>query len=105
MAFRTTTRAEDDLGEIWDYVYDSSGSPLIARKLLQSIASRFPMLAAHPHIGRARDEDLRPGLRTFPVGSYIIVYRVEDNDVAILLVVRGDRDLAALLDESWPFPT
>jgi hypothetical protein len=29
----------------------------------------------------------------------IIVYRVEADDVVILLVVRGDRDIAALLPE------
>jgi toxin ParE1/3/4 len=100
MAFRTTPQAEEALGEIWDYVHTASGSAIIARNLIQSIASRFPTLASHPHIGRARDEDLRSGLRSFPVGEYIIIYRVENEDVVILLVVRGDRDLSALLPEN-----
>lgn len=98
MPFRISARAERDLNEIWDYVYELSGSATIARNLLESIVRRFPMLARHPHIGRARDEDLRLGLRTFPVGVYIIVYRVEADDVVVLLVVRGDRDIAALLE-------
>jgi toxin ParE1/3/4 len=48
-------------------------------------------------MGRARDADLRPGLRSFPVGDFIIVYRIEDGDVLILRVLRGSRDLQTLL--------
>jgi plasmid stabilization system protein ParE len=48
-------------------------------------------------MGRARDADLRVGLRTFPVGDYVMVYRIEDGDVMILRVVRGSRDLQTLL--------
>jgi plasmid stabilization system protein ParE len=39
---------------------------------------------------------LRPGLRTFPVGEYVILYRIEDEDVVILRVLRGSRNMAAL---------
>jgi hypothetical protein len=53
--------------------------------------------ACHPHIGRHRDEDLRPGLRSFPVGEYVIIYRVEQKDVLILHVFRGSRGIEALL--------
>ena len=50
-------------------------------------------------MGRARDEDLRPGMRSFPVGEYIILYRVQNEDVIILRVVRGNRDLPALFEQ------
>jgi toxin ParE1/3/4 len=43
----------------------------------------------------ARD-DLRPGIRAFPVGDYLILYREAGADVAIVRVVHGSRDLAAL---------
>jgi hypothetical protein len=59
--------------------------------------SVFYLLASHPHIGRHRDEDLRPGLRSFRVGEYVIIYRTEDQDVLILHVFRGSRDIEALL--------
>jgi toxin ParE1/3/4 len=68
----------------------------IADRLIGSISDRFFRLASHPHLGRARDEDLRPGLRTFPVGEYVIFYRIEDEDVVILRVLRGSRNIAAL---------
>jgi hypothetical protein len=55
------------------------------------------LLACHPHIGRHRDEDLRPGLRSFPVGEYVIIYRVEEKDVLILHVFRGRRDIRGII--------
>jgi toxin ParE1/3/4 len=69
----------------------------IADRLIDSIAERFYLLACHPHIGRPRDEDLRPGLRSFPVSEYVIIYRLEGEDVLILHVLRGSRDIEALL--------
>lgn len=48
-----------------------------------------------PTSGAPRDEDLRPGL-SFPVGEYVIIYRIEDEDVLILRVVRGSRNIEAL---------
>jgi toxin ParE1/3/4 len=73
-----------------------SGSIDIADRLIGSITDRFLLLASYPNIGRARDEDLRPGLRTFPVGEYIILYRIDDEDVVILRVLRASRNIAAL---------
>jgi len=39
---------------------------------------------------------LRPGLRSFPVGEYSIIYRTQDEDVLILRVLRGSRNIPAL---------
>ena len=50
-------------------------------------------------MGRARDEDLGPGCRTVMVGEYAIVYSVEDDDVLILRVVHGRRDLKDLFGQ------
>jgi toxin ParE1/3/4 len=97
MAHRVAPEAEAELDNIWDYVAKESGSIEIADRLIDSIAERFYLLACHPHIGRRRDEDLRPGLSSFPVGEYVIIYRFEREDVLILHVLRGSRDIEALL--------
>ena len=55
------------------------------------------MLARRPHVGRPRDDGPRTGLRSFLVGRYIIIYRVEDDDVLILHVIAADRDIEPLL--------
>lgn len=99
MAHRVAPQAEAELDNIWYYVAKESGSVEIADRLIDSITERFYLLACHPHIGRRRDEDLRPGLRSFPVGEYVIIYRVEEEDVLILHVFRGSRDIEALLQQ------
>ena len=48
-------------------------------------------------MGRPRDDDLRPGLRSFPVGRYVIIYRAESEDVRILHIVAAARDIEPLL--------
>jgi toxin ParE1/3/4 len=97
MAHRLAPEAEAELDDIWYYVAKESGSIDIADRLVDSITERFYLLARHPHMGRRRDEDLRPGLRSFPVGEYVIIYRVEEDEVLILHVYRGSRDIEALL--------
>ena len=96
MGHRRSQQADSDLDDIWYYVASKSGSVEIADRLIDSITSRFFLLASHPNIGRARDEDLRPGLRSFPVGEYVIIYRIQNEDVLILRVLRGSRNIAAL---------
>jgi toxin ParE1/3/4 len=96
MGHRRAPHADSDLDEIWYYVASKSGSLDIADRLVDSITDRFFLLASHPNIGRARDEDLRLGLRSFPVGEYVIIYRVEEDDVLILRVLRGSRDISGL---------
>ncbi len=72
MSHRLAPEAEGDLDEIWFYAAKESGSVEIADRLIDSMTERFFLLARYPHVGRARDIDLRPGLRSFPVGRYII---------------------------------
>lgn len=96
MAPRLAPQAEAALAAIWAYVAEASDSAEIADRLIDSITARFLLLADNPFLGRARD-DLRPGLRSFPVGEYVIIYRLADNkDAVILHVVRGSRDIEAL---------
>ena len=98
MAYRLAPQAEADLEDIAFYVSLESGSLEVAERVIQSIAERFELLDAYPHAGRARD-DLRPGIRAFPVGDYVVLHRVEGDDVLIVRVVRGSRDLEALVHD------
>jgi toxin ParE1/3/4 len=89
-------QADSDLDGIWYYVATESGSVEIADRLIDSLTGRFFLLANYPNIGRRRDDDLRPGLRSLSVGEYIIIYRLQDEDVLILRVLRGSRNIEAL---------
>jgi len=85
MAHLLAPEVEIELDEIWYFIARESGNLEIADRLVNFITDRFLLIARHPHVGRHRD-DLRPGLRSFPVGQYLIFYRVVDVDVVILHV-------------------
>lgn len=97
MAHRLAPGAEIELDEIWLRTAKDSGSTDIADCLIDSITERFFLLSRHPHVGRRRDDDLRPGFRSFPVGRYTIICRVESGDAQILHVIAADRDIEPLL--------
>ena len=96
MAHRLSAEAEAELDGIWYYIASGSGSAEVADRFIDSLTKRFYLLATNPHIGRRRDDDLRPGMRSFPVGEYLILYRIDGESVLILHVVRGSRDIQAL---------
>ena len=96
MDFRVAPQAESDLDEIWYFLATQSSSVDVADRVIDSITARFALLARQPYIGRRRDEDLRPGVRSFLVGDYVIAYRVDDDNVLILRVLRGSRDIETL---------
>lgn len=98
MGFRISPEAESELDCIWLYVACESGSIEIANRLIEVITERFWLLAKNPQIGRRRDHDLRPGLRSFAVGEYVVIYRMESDEALILHVMRGSRDIAGLLN-------
>jgi plasmid stabilization system protein ParE len=65
MAYRLAKRAEADLEDIAYYIAKESGSLETARRVIESITDRFHLLGANPYAGRARDDDLGPGRRSF----------------------------------------
>lgn len=99
MAHRLAPEVETELDDIWHYIARESGNFEVADCLIDSITDRFFLLARHRYVGRRRDQDLRPGLRSFPVGEYVIIYRIEGDDVMILHVTHGRRDIEALFGD------
>ncbi len=92
-----TPLAAEDLIEIYHYI--TAHSPRAAETLLYGLDGEFRLLAERPGIGRARPE-LRPELRSWSHGSYVILYRIVDAGVEIVRVIHGARDLAAVLNEA-----
>ena len=89
--YRVSEVATADLDAIWLYVVEQ-GSLDAADRLIDAITERFPLLATHPGMGTARDE-FAPGLRSFPVGDYLIFYRRDRGGIDIVRVLHGSRDL------------
>ncbi|MBF0269900.1 MAG: type II toxin-antitoxin system RelE/ParE family toxin [Alphaproteobacteria bacterium] len=86
--------ARRDLFEIADYI--DSDRPGRGMAFAQEIETACKLWAGMPLAGRTRDE-ISPGLRSFPVGQYIVFYRPIDDGILIIRVLHGMRDLKTLL--------
>jgi toxin ParE1/3/4 len=85
--------AKQDLKEINHYLIRFS--PAAARRLKEQIKQQCQSLATFPEMGRKAD-NLAPGLRSFPVGDYLIFYRLGNKHIEIVRVLSGYRDLEAI---------
>ena len=81
--YRLTMRARQNVLRIWRRLADDN----------QSAAVRFVDLLAV-----ARDQ-LRSGYRSFPVGEYLILYRIKEPGVQIMHIVHSRRDLETLFGQ------
>jgi toxin ParE1/3/4 len=89
-----SAEAEADLEEIGDYI--ARENPVRAVSFIDEIEATCQKLAEQPLMGRSRDE-LRPSLRSFPHGAYLVFYRPLDNGVVVVRVLHGRRNLSRLL--------
>ncbi len=88
-----TAQADEDLIDIW--VYIAQDNPDAADHLLDEFEKKFALLAGQPRVGAARS-DIAPGLRHFPAGNYLILYRETDDGIEVVRVVHGARRLSNL---------
>jgi toxin ParE1/3/4 len=86
--------AEQDLIEIHNYIHRDN--PSAAEKLVRAVNAKCELLARSPRIGRARPE-LKPDLRSFPYGAYLILYRIIEDGVEIVRVAHSARNLDDLV--------
>lgn len=86
----TTRKADEDMDEILAYIAANNFEASL--EFYDRLISSFEMLADNPNAGRERPA-LRERLRSFPLGSYLIFYRVWDGQVAIARVLHSARDL------------
>lgn len=84
-----TSRAEEDLLEIWSYIADASLRA--ADAFMDKIAAVCQMLSENHVAGRLREE-LADRLRSFPVGNYVIFYRPIEDGIVVIRVLHGSRD-------------
>jgi toxin ParE1/3/4 len=86
-------QAEADFDDIWWYI--AQDNPDAADRLLDAIDERCNLLAQFPLVGTSRDE-LIPGLRSTPVGSYLVFYLPLDDGIEVLRVLHASRDIDSL---------
>jgi plasmid stabilization system protein ParE len=87
--------AEFDLDDIWEYIAADSNDA--ADRWIEKLFDAFESLGQTPGMGHKR-EDLTPYPVLFwPVGAYLVIYRVQHRPVEIVAVTQGSRDIPAFL--------
>lgn len=82
-----------DLGDLWFYIAEDT--PERADSFVEQIHEKCQVLAENPRMGRERPDRL-PGIRSFPVGRYLIFYRITEEPLQGVRILSGTRDLGAL---------
>jgi toxin ParE1/3/4 len=96
-----TDDAARDLENLYDYIklHDVPGK---ADYVLEQIEKTLDSLSEYPQRGTFPKELLAIGLREYReifFKPYRIIYRVMDNNVYVLLIVDGRRDMQTLLQQ------
>lgn len=88
--------AELDALEIWVHVARHDAAA--ADRLTDRFTTTIDLLATQPRLGRSVDH-LLPGLRSFPVGDYLIFYRPMEESVFVVRIIHGARNITPELFE------
>lgn len=94
--FRLTEPAVKDIEDIADYFAQQSGLDA-AERFLSKLDAKFAKLTQFPSLGRKRDEIL-PNIRSLSLEQYLILYMLIGQNIEILRVVSGYRDLTELFE-------
>lgn len=93
-SYRYSADANADIEGIVLYIFDLN--PVAARHFLDALEEVCELLASHPLLGRLRPE-FGEGLRSFPVGSYLVFYIPATDGIDVARVIYGGRDLPGVI--------
>jgi toxin ParE1/3/4 len=88
-----TPAAVRDLAAITDYI--AADNLTAALRFYDEIDRLLTMFARYPEMGEAVDH-LSPGLRRFTLGNYLLFYRRVDDQIELIRVLHGARDIDQL---------
>ena len=85
---RRTELSKLDYDQIHDYV--AADSEPAADRLLRTFEEKLELLSQMPGAGASR-RDLGKGVRSWPVGNYLLIYRPIQGGIELLRVIHGAR--------------
>ena len=89
--------AEQDLNEIWEYIADDSIDA--ADHWIDKLFDAFRSLAQSPGMGHKREDLTASPVLFWPVGAYLVLYRVQTEWIEIVAVTQGARDIPSFLSQ------
>jgi plasmid stabilization system protein ParE len=89
--------ADADLDAIWEYIAQDNIEA--ADRWIEKLFDAFAALASNPRMGHAREDLTRHPVLFWPVGAYLIIYRVKSEQIEIVAVTQGARDIPSFLHQ------
>lgn len=89
--------AELDLDEIWNYIAQDNIDA--ADRWINTLFDAFSSLAQTPGMGHKREDLTAFPILFWPVGAYLILYRVQKELIEIVAVTQGARDIPIFLSQ------
>jgi addiction module RelE/StbE family toxin len=90
-----TAEARADLGRIGDYI--AKDSPTRAHAFVRTLQEKALQLADMPHDFPLIPRYEKRGVRRYVCRNYLILYRIEEDQVVVIHVLHGAQDYEALL--------
>lgn len=90
---KRTRQAEIDLLDIWAFIAEDNTDA--ADKIVRQLDSKSHKLLTHPEMGLARD-DVAKGMRLIVMSSYLILYRIDGDDIEVVRYLHGARNLFSI---------
>jgi toxin ParE1/3/4 len=82
--------AREDLIAIHRYGAQAWGS-VRSDDYLQNLKEQFSLLTQSPQLGTERN-DVLPGMRSLPVSSHVVFYRLRDDCIEVVRVLHSRQD-------------
>lgn len=93
--YQLTAEAHEDLAEIWEYI--ARDDTEAADRWDARLRDAFGMLAQNPRAGHTRRDLTDFPVLFWPVGAYLIIYRILNDQIEIMAVTQGARDVPSFL--------
>jgi toxin ParE1/3/4 len=98
--FVLSIEASADLNEIWEYIAHDDIEA--ADGWIEKLFGAFESLARVPGMGHTRNDLTGHAVLFWPVGAYLVIYRVTPERIEIVAVTQGARDIPSFLGGRVP---
>lgn len=84
-----------ELDEIWEYI--ARDDVEAAERFVAKLLDACELLARNPLAGHTRKDLTESSFLFWPVGKYLIIYRILENSIEIVAVSQGTHDIPSYL--------
>lgn len=90
-------KGEESVLDIGRYIIEETQSRQRGIDVITKIEEKSARYAEFPLMGTSR-KDIGPGLRCFPVDSFLVIYRPIEDGLVVVLVAHGHQDLRTIVE-------